>query len=95
MSMVTWKDVLLEIATWPSPLYVKQVAEFWRWPAGHAGRRIQILRSYGYVKYADRSKRGWGGYLVTPWGHTMAEKWRKEDANTEAGARRRVVPGLS
>lgn len=34
------------------------------------------LKRWGCIRYVDRKKRGWGGYIVTEWGKKMAQKWR-------------------
>lgn len=36
------------------------------------------LRRWGCIVYADKKKRGWGGYVVTDWGRECNARWEME-----------------
>lgn len=76
--MITWKDVLGEIVAWVEPIRVKDVMVKWNMQSGEAGVRLNMLRKWGYLRFFDKEKKGYGGYAITDWGKTYAEKLKGE-----------------
>ena len=76
---MTWKETLLFIAGLPNEVFTTTtVAKKFNVRLSRASTTINTLRRWGYVKYNDRTVRGYGGFVVTPWGKQMATKWRAE-----------------
>lgn len=62
--MITWRDVLLWAET-KETVYAEELAKELGLKPTDAAKRLQRLRRWGYLRYADRKKRGWGGFLLT------------------------------
>ena len=65
--MTTWKDILKEIKDWPL-VRVGKVAEKFGITLSHASIVLSRLHNWGYLRYLDRSGKGYLGYEVTEWG---------------------------
>ncbi len=76
-TVITWRDVLSEIASWTPPIRTAAVARHFGRGKGEMFTRLHTLRRWGYLRYADRSQRGAGGYVVTEWGHACVARWRE------------------
>jgi len=74
--MLTWKQLLLEIEKWPEPIYIVSTANHFKRPLGEMSKRVSTLRKWGYVRFFDRKKRGYGGFAITEWGRECSKRWR-------------------
>lgn len=70
--MTTWKDILVGIADWPMVTVTSVVKEFGV-SKSHASIVLSRMRQWGYLRYLDRSGKGYGGYEVTEWGKKYAK----------------------
>jgi len=75
--MITWKDLLKEIINWDEPIRVIHIQNHYDMVAGEASARINKLRHWGLVKYADIKKKGFRGFIVTDYGRKVAKKREK------------------
>lgn len=50
------------------PLYIKDIARMYDVTETDASNRVIKLKGWKLIKYADRQKRGWGGYVLTDYG---------------------------
>lgn len=76
--MLTWKQVLFELIGMSEPIRVVDVAHKLGRQNGEMSARLDTLRKWGYIKYADRIKKGYGGFVVTEWGKECAKRWKRE-----------------
>ncbi len=84
--MLTWKQLLFEIVGWEEPIFTKQVANHYQMPLGEAGRRLSVLHGWGYLRYADRGRRGRGGYVITEWAKKCVKRWSEQPEEESDGS---------
>lgn len=73
---MTWKEVLLKCPDIQPPVRVDDIVDKFEVSNSHAWNTLELLRRWGYLKYADRARAGRGGYLLTDWGAKMCIKWK-------------------
>jgi DNA-binding IscR family transcriptional regulator len=78
---MTSKKILCRIATlYPDePFRIRDIGTILRLKPNYISAIFSNLRRWGCIRYQNREKRGWGGYLITPWGLTCAARWEKEE----------------
>jgi len=74
-SKVTWKQILTLIAEYGAPVKTVMLQADFQRSSGSMGKTLSRLHVWGYIKYADRSKRGWGGYIITESGMRRVKEW--------------------
>ena len=65
---LVWRDLLEEIRECKEPIFVSTVAKYYGIPLGEASVRMHSLRKWGMVKFFDRVKKGYAGFVVTEYG---------------------------
>lgn len=75
--MTTWKDILVECASYDSPFTVVGIVHALGLNKGHVASVLLRLRGFSYVRYADTKKAGFGGYEVTAQGRSVAGKIKR------------------
>lgn len=68
---MTWREFLKKLREMEEPLRVVDVAKALERPRGEISHRIEALRNWGYLKYAVREKKGYGGFVLTERGREM------------------------
>lgn len=79
---LTWKELLTGLVKASERVIrVAECARKFHRPSGEMGARLKTLRQWNYLRYADKSKKGYGGYVITPWGKKTAQRLEKEREN--------------
>lgn len=76
---LAWRDLLEEIRGWKEPIFVSTVAKYYTIPLGEASIRLHNLRKWGMVKFFDRIKKGYAGFVVTEYGKGFDVNQEKEE----------------
>lgn len=76
---LTWRQLLEEIRRWKEPIFVGTVAKYFGIPPGEASLRMHNLRKWGMVKFFDRVKKGYAGFVVTEYGKGFDINQEKRD----------------
>jgi len=62
---LSWKEILVTIGDMGEIVTVTGVAETLEYGAGPMATVFLRFRVWGYLKYADQVKKGFGGYVLT------------------------------
>jgi len=77
MGLKVWQEWLLDLESMPEPFHGADVAGGLDVESSGVGAVMFRLRGWGYVKYFDRHRRGWGGYILTDQGRRKIEEIKR------------------
>lgn len=83
--MITWKMVLSQASKLTPEISAKNVAEIFSFPLQEAQRRLELLRTWGYLRHAHPEKKTRRGYLLTSSGEKLLLQWRTNSTDLTQG----------
>lgn len=75
--------LLVTISQCPQPIRVSDVANVLDSPVGEMSLRLQRLRGWGYLKFAERKRKAYGGFVITEAGKRCVERLMQEQNGKE------------